>query len=50
MIGRHYDKIVQHLIHQLKYGKGTKMAPWIGTKLARIIHTTELIDLMSVYQ
>jgi competence protein ComFC len=44
VIGRHYDRIIKHLIHRLKYGKGKAIAKLLWSKLATLIHTTALID------
>lgn len=49
VIGRHYDRLVRQLITHLKYGKGRKIAHIIGSKLATLIYTTELIGQIQTY-
>lgn len=44
VIGRHYDRIVRHLVHRLKYGRGKAIAKLLWSKLATLIHTTDLIQ------
>jgi competence protein ComFC len=50
IVGRHYDHIVKHLVHRLKYGKGKQIAQILWTKLATLIHTTNLIDQIELHQ
>ncbi len=49
VIGRHYDRIVRHLVHRLKYGRGKTIAKTLWDKLATLIHTTELIQQVQTH-
>lgn len=49
IVGRHYSKLVRHLVHRLKYGKGRSTAPFLWSKLANIIHTSDLIQQIQLY-
>ena len=49
VIGRHYDHIIRHLVHRLKYGRGKAIAKILWIKLATLISTTNLMDLIQLY-
>ena len=49
VIGRHYDHIIRHLVHRLKYGRGKAIAKILWIKLATLISTTNLMDLIQLH-
>lgn len=49
VIGRHYDRMIKHLVHRLKYGRGRHIAQILWSKLSTLIYTTDLIDQIQLH-
>lgn len=49
IVGRHYTKLIRHLVHRLKYGRWISTAPFLWSKLANIIHTSDLIQQIQLH-
>lgn len=50
IVGRHYDRMIKHLVYRLKYGKWRAVGAFLWSKLANIIYTTDLITYLQTHK